>query len=170
MIDKYYICINELKHLILKHLIMTNFIVIDLKDIFTDSNYIERIRNVYRNLNIPIPTSKEALPIDIDNTYEMGIRHLWFCMSVDKIWLNPINGFIIAYYHVDRGYSFSENFNNYLVNIEPVKITDEILESANVIQTQVFDGEINTDSILDKISKYGIDSLTKEEKSYLDNQ
>jgi hypothetical protein len=149
---------------------MTNFIVIDLNDIFTDINYIERIRNVYRNLNIPIPTSKESLPIDIDDTYEMGIRYLKFCMNVDKIWLNPINGFIIAYHQDGRGYSFSENFNNHLVNIEPVKITDEILESANVIQTQVFDGEINTDSILDKISKYGIDSLTKEEKSYLDNQ
>lgn len=144
---------------------MTNFIVIDLNDIFTDIYYVERIRNVYRNLNIPIPTSNEALPINLDDTYEMGLRYLKYCMAVDKIWLNPTNGFIISYHQDGRGYSFSEKFNNYLVNIEPIKIPEDILEL-----TEFFDGEMSMDSILDKISKYGIDSLTKEEKNYLENQ
>lgn len=144
---------------------MTNFIVIDLKDLFK-GGYLGRVTKLYNSLNIPIPESSEATPFFIEGeTYEFLLYFMKCCRSVSRIWVNPSNGFIIAY-EDESGYNFSQNFNNHLVNIEPVKISEEVLESAEDFDIE----EMSTDSILDKISKYGIDSLTKEEKSYLDNQ
>jgi hypothetical protein len=142
---------------------MTDFIVIDLGFLLKNRNYKNSIRSVYRYLNIPIPSEKEAVPIYLeDKTYEYLLYFMWSSKHVSKIWVNPSNGFVIAY-EDHNGYSFSEHFNNHLVNIESVEISDQILDEFNDFP------EMDTDSILDKISKYGINSLTREELLYLNN-
>jgi hypothetical protein len=139
---------------------MTNLILIDLSKLVKTHNELYRITNYYRSIGVPIPTSKEATPIYVEGeSYE---TILWFMRTkqVIKIWVNPDNGFIIAY-EDNKGYSFSENFTNHLTSIEPIDINEDILNQSV---------DIDTDSILDKISKYGIASLTKEEKDFLDSQ
>lgn len=138
---------------------MTNFIAIDLVKLFKTKDELYSVSNFYKSIGVPIPTSKEAVPFLLDQTYEGVLRYMKFHKGVSKIWINPDNGFVIAY-EDKEGYSFSQNFNDHLVNIESLEISEEQLSFPTV--------DMDIDSILDKISKYGIDSLTEHEKMFLE--
>jgi len=139
---------------------MTNFVVIDLNKLVKQKDDLYKVTLYYNSIGVPIPTSKEATPFFVENESYVGI--LWFMISekgVSKIWVNPDNGFVIAY-EDSEGYSFSEQFNDHLVNIEPLEISSEQLVFTS--------DELDLNSILDKISKYGVMSLTENEKKFLD--
>jgi hypothetical protein len=140
---------------------MTNLIVIDLTKLITYNDELYRVTNYYKSIGVPVPTSKEATPFFLENSsYEEILWYMNRCEQVNKIWINPDNGFVIAY-EDKKGYAFSENFINHLNEIEPLEVKEEDIS---------YIGEMDIDSILDKISKSGIESLTKEEKNYLDCQ
>lgn len=146
---------------------MTNFIVIDLNKLFKLGYEEYLVTNYYKSIGVPIPTESDSVPFLETENYESVLVFMRTCRRVSKIWVNPDNGFIIAY-EDRKGYCFSEKFTNHLVNIESSEISEEIINSTEEYTDNTI--EMSTDSILDKISKYGIDSLTKEEKSYLDAQ
>jgi hypothetical protein len=145
---------------------MTDFILIEVSSFITRETKNNEIINVWNSLNIPIPSNEErkSSPF-MDNiaTNSEGshyISSVWFMVNyvnIKKIWLNPKNGYVIAYEDND-GYKFSTFFIEHLNYIEPVNI---YMSSIKV--------HLSIDSILDKISVYGINSLTNEEKTYLDS-
>jgi hypothetical protein len=140
---------------------MINLVVIDVEKLVDDDiRHSYRITNYYKNFGIPIPIEVEATPLN-NRIYEHAVYHMKVNMGVKKIWINPDNGFIIAY--EDReGYAFSQNFNNYIANIEPLEIKQKLM-------LRKCNKPLNIDAILDKISNFGIESLTEEERKYLDS-
>lgn len=79
--------------------------------------------------------------------------------DIAKIWVDTQTKDVVAYTmkknpQIQIGHEFSEKLNSMDVFSLPKKV-----KSLN----------LNMDSILDKISKFGIKSLSIEEKEYLDN-
>ena len=148
---------------------MTNLILIDLTKIVTDDvfNNQKTVASYYNNIGVPIPTDSNSSPLkDIeregdDFNYLFHICALKRYFNTTKIWINPLNGFIISY-EDNEGYKFSEKFIDHLLSIEPEPVNEHQL----LIELPT---GLTVDSILDKISISGIKSLTKEELSYLES-
>lgn len=75
-----------------------------------------------------------------------------------RLWIDPVSGILIAYSIKSNPLAIvmSNIFKDSLVSIEPYSIVKPIEKV-----------ELNSDKILDKISKTGIKSLLKEEVEYL---
>ncbi len=146
---------------------MTNFILIDLTKIVTNDLHTnqETVANYYRSIGVPIPDDVNSSPLkDKDGetfNYLFHICALKRYLNTDKIWVNPSNGFIIAY-EDNEGYKFSEKFVDHLLSIQ-IQPVDDL---SNIIPHK---GELTIDSILDKISLSGIKSLTNEELLFLES-
>lgn len=85
--------------------------------------------------------------------------------KLHRIWIETISKTMIAYTTTKypKDVKYTSGYDNLFINMkgyEPMPIgLPEYKELPN----------LDIDSILDKISKYGIDSLLKEEKEFLDN-
>lgn len=80
-----------------------------------------------------------------------------------RIWLDVDSKTMIAYtttYSPDK-MVFTQGFDEVFVGMKRYEPKPKELPAPKV--------DLNIDSILDKISKYGIDSLLKEERDFLDN-
>ncbi len=150
---------------------MTNFILIDLtkivtNDVFTNEN---TVANYYNSIGVPIPSDINSSPLkDVEGegeafNYLFHICALKRYLNTNKIWVNPVNGFIIAY-EDNEGYKFSEKFVDHLLSIQ-IQPVDNYNLSSVILPTY----ELTIDSILDKISISGIESLTNEELSFLES-
>jgi len=142
---------------------MTNFILIDLTKIVTnciDTNQMT-VANYYASIGVPIPNDPESSPLPKEEgeefNYLFHVCALKRYELVNKIWVNPTNGFIVAYEDYE-GYKFSDNFIKHLMDLEPLNVYKNQLENI-----------LRVDSILDKISRSGIKSLTNEELAYLES-
>lgn len=142
---------------------MTDFILIDLSDINDDAKMPE-IHKLWNSLNIPVPTNdvrnsspflKNICTLSEGNHYITSIYLMKLYNTAQKIWINPKNGYVIVY-EDKEGYKFSEHFIEHLNNIESVIIPKE-------------KKWLDINIILEKISNSGVNSLTKEEKDYLDS-
>jgi hypothetical protein len=85
---------------------------------------------------------------------------------------NKKSGFAIIWYDIESKIlvAFTRKKDN---NIYYTNFMDEFLDSITEIEmlsrkNRVLE-DLTVDNILEKISKYGIDSLTKAEKDFLDN-
>jgi|LauGreDrversion4_2_1035121.scaffolds.fasta_scaffold540450_2 hypothetical protein len=79
-------------------------------------------------------------------------------LGADKIWFNSENEDLISFTVTAGGKDevfFSEGYKRFFLEIKPFEIPKK---------------SKSVDSILEKITKYGIKSLTKEEKDFLDNE
>jgi hypothetical protein len=121
---------------------MENLICIDL----TKFNN-EQILKICSNLNF----EQENLL----NNKKKGFAKLWLCEKT---------GTIVAYNtKKDKTIKYTSDFTNKLNSMENFSIKkEERLEPSKPV--------LNVDTILEKISKFGIQSITKEEKEFLDNQ
>jgi len=73
------------------------------------------------------------------------------------IWIDTVLQFIVAYTtKEDSTITYSDS-------------TDDFLSSMKEVEMIKQPRDLNLDSILEKISKYGIDSLKNDEKEFLDN-
>jgi hypothetical protein len=73
------------------------------------------------------------------------------------LWIDLKNKMIIAYTMKKNDKIFyTESINNFLSSMKEVEMIKQ-------------PKELTVDSVLEKISKYGIDSLTNSEKDFLDN-
>lgn len=79
--------------------------------------------------------------------------------GISKLWVDTVSGQIIAYSRKEfKGSIFmTEVFMTELENVKPV----EMIKQPKVL---------TVDSILDKIAKYGVESLNENEKNFLGNQ
>ena len=76
-----------------------------------------------------------------------------------KMWFDTLNQEIVGYSSIlekDK-LVLSDSYTDIINNIKPVDLKKRRVDILTV------------DNILDKIAKYGIDSLVKEEKDFLDN-
>ena len=83
-----------------------------------------------------------------------------------KIWFNRKNLVWFAYQD-NEGQKFSVEYLSFLSNMEPISSTD--ISPMDIVEDDLF-GEVsnlNIDSILDKISRFGVSSLTQKEKEFL---
>jgi hypothetical protein len=147
---------------------MTNFVVIEFEKIFSPKedlvDILYKVRKYYEYHGIPIPTNSQSVPFSNDDSYNLipftednyisYIAMLSWLSKVVKIWINPSNGFVIAY-EDQQGYKFSEKFIAHL---------NEAPEMMKINQKE----DLSIDDILDKINKYGIKSLSSREKKFLD--
>jgi hypothetical protein len=150
---------------------MTNFILIDLTKIVKNdvSNNQNRVANYYNSIGVPIPSDVNSSPLrGVEKEGEVFNYLLHICalkryFNTNKIWVNPLNGFIIAY-EDNEGYKFSENFIDHLLSIQ-IQTVDNYHLSEIVSSVD----ELTIDNILDKISMSGIKSLTDEELLFLES-
>jgi len=150
---------------------MTNFILIDLTKIVTNdvSTNQEKVANYYNSIGVPIPNDVNSSPLrGVEKEGETFNYLLHICalkryFNTTKIWVNPVNGFIISY-EDNEGYKFSENFIDHLlsIQIEPV-------DNYHLSDVAYSTDELTIDNILDKISRTGIKSLSNEELLFLES-
>lgn len=76
-----------------------------------------------------------------------------------KMWFDTLNQEIVGYSSIlDKDkLILSESYTDIISDIKPIDLKKKRVDVLTV------------DNILDKITKYGIDSLVKEEKDFLDN-
>ena len=93
-------------------------------------------------------------------------------IGIGKIWFDTENSNAVIAYTVKGSEEIliADNFFDSLKSIKPVTfvIQDKpkpVVEN----KTEDIEIELDIDTILDKIGQYGIDSITKEEKKFLDN-
>ncbi len=91
---------------------------------------------------------------------KININYDWFIEMRDVNWvekviidLDQMDVIACVYKHIEGVQVNSENFDK----IKPFKVELPIIKNYDV------------DNILEKISEFGIDSITKEEKDFLDN-
>jgi hypothetical protein len=143
---------------------MLNLVVINLEELDTR----EQIKYLIDRMNINYPTKEfESVAIPI-KTREGLIEDLYMAKwgaredrGWTKVWLNPDNGCVIAF-EDSQGQNFSEHFIQYLVSLESLSLNDlPVLNNTTEY--------ISLDLVLEKISKSGMDSLSVDEKLFLDN-
>jgi hypothetical protein len=104
----------------------------------------EQLREICSGLNIEIES--------LLNDKNKGFVKLWWCKKTFAV---------IAYTQKDDNtIKYTTKFTSILSSMENYSLKKE--EKSKKI--------FNVDVILEKISKFGIQSLTKEEKEFLDNQ
>jgi hypothetical protein len=143
---------------------MLNLVVINLEELDTR----EQIKYLVDRMNINYPTkefenvatpikTREGLIEDLYMAKHFGIDHKGWT----KVWLNPDNGCVIAF-EDSEGQNFSEHFIQYLVSLESLTLNDlPVLNNTTE--------HLSLDLILEKISKSGMQSLSVDEKLFLDN-
>jgi hypothetical protein len=93
-------------------------------------------------------------------------------IGIGKIWFDTENANAVIAYTVKGSEEIliADNFFDSLKSIKPVTFVIQD-KPKQVIENKVEDVkiELDLDTILDKIGQYGIDSITKEEKNFLDN-
>jgi hypothetical protein len=143
---------------------MLNLVVINLEELDTR----EQIKYLIDRMNINYPTKEfESVAIPI-KTREGLVEDLYMAKwgaredrGWTKVWLNPDNGCVIAF-EDSQGQNFSEHFIQYLVSLESLSLNDlPVLNNTTE--------HISLDSVLEKISNSGMDSLSVDEKLFLDN-
>jgi len=92
-------------------------------------------------------------------------------IGISKIWFDVENGNAVIAYTVKGSEEIliADNFFDSLKSIKPVTfvIQDKPKPETKIVPvTEKI--EFDIDTILDKIGQYGIDSITKEEKNFLD--
>lgn len=105
-------------------------------------------------------TSKEALKSICDevkinfDVLSYDAKNLKFY----KVWVELSTKTMIAYTTQKRPNEmvFTDGFQNNLLNTNPYQLTSVLIDN------------LSLDDVLDKISKFGINSLLKEEKEFLD--
>jgi hypothetical protein len=80
-----------------------------------------------------------------------------------SVWIDRVSGDFIAYRN-SSSIIFSSEIQGYLLNLPTTKPKIEVYTKESVKSTS-----FDMDSILDKISRSGINSLTKSERNFLDN-
>ena len=88
----------------------------------------------------------------------------WGGFVVTKIWIDSKTFNLIAYEGPSER-KFCPSFANFLNTVSPVLPGD--ISPLDKIEDKF---DLSVDKILDKISKFGIVSLTKEQKMFLDSQ
>jgi hypothetical protein len=84
--------------------------------------------------------------------------------GVTKMWLDIENDMVTIAYTVkgDANVYMSDEFISHIEKITPVNLKE--------LKEEELEEELELDAILDKISNYGIHTLSKSEKVFLDNQ
>jgi len=133
-----------------------NIVCIDFRKFETFEDFMVWLRK---------PENRDYVDIFIGKQRENSIDYQKIFNKVDKIWLSGC--YIIA--QKNNGY------DNIITNPDLERFLTE--ESNNVTDTKESnkengfidgDSEMNIDSILDKISKVGIENITESEKRFLD--
>lgn len=114
---------------------------------YIDPTYENSIIWHYAIENNPPTPSKEVLEMSYDERYEYEIN--WFTF--------------VLYYEVDNTFF---KYNTYII---PTQVKNVIKEYVILLMDRESSENLSLDNILDKISKHGVDSLTKSEKTFLDN-
>jgi hypothetical protein len=139
---------------------MANFDNIKCIDL-TVYNY-EKLEEIGRALKI-------ANPSLLAENKRIGIAKIWFDTKNDNA--------VIAY--TIKGDNEILIADNFIADITKIKPVDVIVKEKEQSVVSLVESVINSprklkvvldvDAILDKIGQYGIDSITKEEKDFLDN-
>jgi hypothetical protein len=101
-------------------------------------------------------------------------------IGIGKIWFDTKNNNAVIAYTIkgNNEVLIADNFIADITKIKPVDIivkekeqnvtnlVESVINSPRKIKTEVI---LDVDTILDKIGQYGINSITKEEKDFLDN-
>jgi len=121
---------------------MKNIICIDL----TQYTLIE-LKEVSTSFNIPFFYLKDMKGNPGEDVY------------FAKVWFDTLNQELVGYSSIEDKDKFilSQSYTNVMIDIKPVDLKKRRVDVLTV------------DNILDKIAKYGIESLVKEEKDFLDN-
>lgn len=99
-------------------------------------------------------------------------------IGIGKIWFDTKNDNAVIAYTV-KGDNEILIADNFIADITKIKPVDVIVKEKEQSVVSLVESVINSprklkvvldvDAILDKIGQYGIDSITKEEKDFLDN-
>ena len=154
----------------------TNLVVIELTDEETVPyfNNEQEISNFLNKMNINLPKidDQDAFPTCSESYKYSTLEHkLWMAILSGitgsvwwRVWLNPENGYVIAYEDYE-GKKFTDNFIRYVENV-PASNTGDL--PCNIGKNIVNNNNgLSLDSILEKIFSQGLGALTMEEVNFL---
>lgn len=113
---------------------------------------------------------KNIVKVDLRKFNQAKLKEVCDKYSLDYNSLvnNKKNGFAILWIDIDTqiiiAYTMKKNDKIFYTNL-----MDDFLSSMKEVEIVKQPKELTVDSVLEKISKYGIDSLTDYEKDFLDN-
>lgn len=116
-------------------------------------------------------TEIEEFLISCNLQDKISYKHLWALKHgmftdrkvVFRVWYDATTFNQVAY-SLHKEQNFNKDFINFLLNVESLKHGEKIEVSQNNDVE-----ELTVDNILDKIRTKGINSLTQEEKNFLDS-
>jgi hypothetical protein len=103
---------------------------------------------------------------------KIDYKNMWQCIKgeftsgspIVRIWFDAKTFGVVAY-SLWNSQDFTTEFVDFLKNMSPIQYGQKI-----ETEEQISEVELNVDSILDKIRTKGLESLTIEEKNFLDSQ
>lgn len=132
---------------------MFNIICINLRDFNTKDEFAKFISDM-------------NFDMDVDAYWDVKIGK-WNGTKVWRIWIDSTTFNMVAF-ESRQEQNFASQFLEHLLNMEPIRPGD-LSPVLTQKTTQVKNESMSIDSLLDKISLKGINSLSKEEKDFLDN-
>jgi hypothetical protein len=144
---------------------MRNVVCIDLT-IFSSKEYFEKFM---KSVNLDFTSTEWFIDPFDENMDVVDCLWNWKESGYRKIWLDRLTLDFIASEDSKGNRNFTENYMNFMANIVPLKPGD-----LPPTERKPFIGEFNVksiylDDVLDKISRSGLESLTKRELDFLAN-
>jgi hypothetical protein len=144
---------------------MRNVVCIDLT-IFSSKEYFEKFM---KSVNLDFTSTEWFIDPFDENMNVVDCLWNWKESGYRKIWLDRLTLDFIASEDSKGNRNFTENYMNFMANIVPLKPGD-----LPPTERKPFIGEFNVksiylDDVLDKISRSGLESLTKRELDFLAN-
>jgi hypothetical protein len=153
---------------------LNNLVVINLTDedanpfFFSEEEVADFL--IKMNINQPRIDDEYAFPSSSECRYSLPVnlfQGILGCVTGAvwwKVWINPENGYVIAYQDFE-GKKFTDNFIRYIEEVPSLDSGDLPCNLGNnVVRNNT---HLSLDKILEKIFSQGLESLTMEEVNYM---
>lgn len=107
--------------------------------------------------------------MDYNNLYQAKTGVFTHGVGMNKVWVDSVT-FSVTAYKTDTESKFTVQFVDYMNSIEPLSYGEGLTQLKPPINTNSLPNYNTIDEILDKINKFGMDSLTENELGILRSQ
>ena len=116
-----------------------------------------------------LKSNKIDMHIDYNNLYQAKTGFFTHGVGMNKVWVDSVT-YCVTAYKTDTESKFTVQYVDYMNSIEPLSYGEGLTQLKPQINTNSLPNYNTIDEILDKINKFGMNSLTENELSILGSQ
>ena len=116
-----------------------------------------------------LKSNKIDMHIDYNNLYQAKTGFFTHGVGMNKVWVDSVT-YCVTAYKTDTESKFTVQYVDYMNSIEPLSYGEGLTQLKPPINTNSLPNYNTIDEILDKINKFGMNSLTENELSILGSQ